>query len=140
MTLHCNLCVFLFELLSLNMQLPIKFFTVLLNNLLYMITCKSFRIFYEPEDARWSSSENLFIVIDTTFRKNETSRIIVYIETICPNYFYCLFLISRSLRLSNLITRIAMNLKISVLVIFVEAIVYWLLNNLGDCTFKQTCS
>ena len=71
MTLHCNLCVFLFELLSLNMQLPIKFFTVLLNNLLYMITCKSFRIFYEPEDARWSSSENLLILIDTTFRKNE---------------------------------------------------------------------
>ena len=71
MTLHCNLCALSFELLSLNMQLPIEFFTVLLNNLFYMITCKSFRIFYEPEDARWSSSENLLILIDTTFRKNE---------------------------------------------------------------------
>ena len=29
-----------------------------------MTTCKSFRIFYEPEDARWSSSENLFILIN----------------------------------------------------------------------------
>ena len=69
----------LFELLSLNIQLPIKFFTVLLNNLFYVITCKSFRIFYEPEDARWSSSENLLILIDTNFRKNETSRVTVYI-------------------------------------------------------------
>ena len=69
----------LFELLSLNIQLPIKFFTVLLNNLFYVITCKSFRIFYEPEDARWSSSENLLILIDTNFRQNETSRVTVYI-------------------------------------------------------------
>ena len=47
-----------------------------------------FRIFYEPEDARWSSSKkfvNFNKEIDTTFTKNETSRIIVYIETICPN-------------------------------------------------------
>ena len=44
-----------------------------------MITFKSFRIFYEPEDARWSSSENLLILIDTSFRKNETSRLTVYI-------------------------------------------------------------
>ena len=51
-----------------------------------MIICKSFGIFYEPEDARWISSENLFILIKkTTFRKNKTSRIIVYIETTCPN-------------------------------------------------------
>ena len=46
-----------------------------------MITCKSFRIFYEPGNARWSSSENLFNLINTTFTKNETSSVIVYIIT-----------------------------------------------------------
>ena len=54
----------------------------------FRIFYEPFRIFYEPEDARWSSSKkfvNFNKEIDTTFTKNETSRIIVYIETICPN-------------------------------------------------------
>ena len=52
-----------------------------------MITFKSCKIFYEPDDARWSSNKNLFILINQNNlqKKNETSRIIVYIETICPN-------------------------------------------------------
>ena len=28
-----------------------------------MITCKFFRIFYEADNVRWSSSENFFILI-----------------------------------------------------------------------------
>ena len=41
---------------------------------------------YQPGDARWSSSKNLFILINKNkFRKNGTSCIIVYIETICLN-------------------------------------------------------
>ena len=73
-----------FDLLSLSMYLPDKFltfFTVLLENLFYMITCKSFWIFYEPDDARWISSENLFILINkNNFLEKETFRIIVYIK------------------------------------------------------------
>ena len=41
------------------------------------------------------------------------------------------------MRLNNLKTRSAMNAKISVFVICVEAITYLLLNNLHDCTFKE---
>ena len=50
------------------------------------MTCISLRIFYEPDDARWSSSKNLFILINkNNFIKNETFRIVVHIETICLN-------------------------------------------------------
>ena len=53
------------------------------------------------------------------------------------NSFYCFFLfISKTLRLSNLKNRTAMNVKVSVFVICVEAIIYLLLYNLHDCTFK----
>ena len=47
------------------------------------------------------------------------------------NSFYCLF-INKNLRLNNLKTRTAMNAKISVFVISVEAIIYLLLYNLHD--------
>ena len=44
--------------------------------------------------------------------------------------------INKTLRLNNLKTRAAMNAKISVFVICVEAIIYLLLYNLHNCTFK----
>ena len=44
--------------------------------------------------------------------------------------------INKTLRLNNLKTRTAMNAKISVFVVCVEAIIYLLLYNLHDCTFK----
>ena len=44
--------------------------------------------------------------------------------------------INKTLRLSNLKARIAMNPKISVFVTSVEAIIYSLLCKLHDCTFK----
>ena len=53
------------------------------------------------------------------------------------NSFYCLFLfIIKNLRLNNLKTRIAVNAKISVFVICVEAIIYLLLYDLHDCTIN----
>ena len=53
------------------------------------------------------------------------------------NCFYCLFLFTnKTLRLNNLKTRTPMNVKIPVFVICVEAIIYLLLYNLHDCTFK----
>ena len=53
------------------------------------------------------------------------------------NSFYCLFLfINKKLRLNNLKTRIAVNAKISVFVICVEAIIYLLLYDLHDCTIN----
>ena len=58
------------------------------------------------------------------------------------NSFYCLIFINKSLWLNNLKTRTAMNAKMSVFVMFVsvslfvvEAIIYFLLYNLHDCTF-----
>ena len=45
-------------------------------------------------------------------------------------------LINKTLRLNNLKTTTAMNAKISVFVICVEAIIYLLLYNLHGCTFK----
>ena len=42
---------------------------------------------------------------------------------------------NKTLWLSNLKTRIAMNAKITVFVICVERIIYWLLFNLHDSTF-----
>ena len=44
--------------------------------------------------------------------------------------------INKTLWLNNLKARTAMNVKISVFVISVEAIIYLLLYNLHDCTFK----
>ena len=44
--------------------------------------------------------------------------------------------INKTLRLNNLKSRTAMNAKISVFIICVEAIIYLLLYNLHDCTFK----
>ena len=43
---------------------------------------------------------------------------------------------NKTLGLNNLKIRIAMNATISVFVICVEAIIYWLLCNLHDCTFN----
>ena len=45
--------------------------------------------------------------------------------------------INKTLRLDNLKGRRATNAKISVFVICVEAIIYLLLHNLHDCTFKK---
>ena len=42
---------------------------------------------------------------------------------------------NKTLWLSNLKTRIAMNVKITVFVICVEVIIYWLLYNLHEGTF-----
>ena len=42
---------------------------------------------------------------------------------------------NKTLWLNNLKTRIAMNAKITLLRICVEAIIYWLSYNLHDCTF-----
>ena len=44
--------------------------------------------------------------------------------------------INKTLRLNNLKTRAAMNAKVSLFVICVEAIIYLLLYNLQDFTFK----
>ena len=44
--------------------------------------------------------------------------------------------INKPLRLNNLKTKTAMNAKISVFVVCVEAIIYLLLYSLHDCTFK----
>ena len=41
------------------------------------------------------------------------------------------------LLLNNLKTKTAMNAKISMFVICVEAFMYWLLHNLHDCAFKK---
>ena len=46
--------------------------------------------------------------------------------------------INKTLRLNNLKTRTAMNAKISIFVICVEAIIYLSLHNFHDCTFKHT--
>ena len=43
---------------------------------------------------------------------------------------------NKNLRLNNLITRTAINAKIFVFVICIEAIIYLLLHSLHDCTFK----
>ena len=52
-----------------------------------------------------------------------------------PFLLYFLF-INKTLRLNNLKPRTAMDAKISVFVVGVEAIIYLLLYNLHDCTFK----
>ena len=44
--------------------------------------------------------------------------------------------INKILWLNNLKTRTAMNVTISVFVVCVEAMIYLLLHNLHDCTFK----
>ena len=54
-------------------------------------------------------------------------------------HFLILF-INKTLPLNNLRTRTAMNAKISMLVICVEAIIYLLLYNMHDCTFKLSNS
>ena len=51
-------------------------------------------------------------------------------------FLLSLLFINKSLRVSNLKTRTAMNVKISAFVICVEVIVYSLLYNLHDCTFN----
>ena len=45
--------------------------------------------------------------------------------------------INKVVQINNLKTRTAMNVKISVFVIFVEAIMYLLLHILHDCSFKS---
>ena len=55
-------------------------------------------------------------------------------------YFSTVFMVfsvySKTLRLNNLKTRTAMNAKISIFVLCVEAIIYLLLYSLHDCNFK----
>ena len=68
------------------------------------------------------------------------------IPTICNfaviyprNLSFSFLFINKTLRLNNLKTRTAMNAKISVFFfIYVKAIIYMLLCNLHDCTFKVT--
>ena len=55
------------------------------------------------------------------------------------NSLYCFLFINKTLRFNNLKTTRAVNAKISVLVIGAEAIIYLLLYNLHDCTFKDYC-
>ena len=50
---------------------------------------------------------------------------------------FVFLLINKTLQLNNLKTRPTMNAKVSVFVICVEAIIYLLLYNLHDCTFKE---
>ena len=54
-------------------------------------------------------------------------------------FLLSLLFINKSLRISNLKTRTAMNVKISAFVICVEVIIYLLLYNLHDCTLSQRC-
>ena len=52
--------------------------------------------------------------------------------------FYCLFsFINKTLRLNILKARAAMNVKLSVFDICVEAVIYLLLHNLHDSNFKE---
>ena len=44
-----------------------------------MITCKSFRTFYEPDDARWSSGENLFVLINNYNFQKKTKLFILLV-------------------------------------------------------------
>ena len=58
-------------------------------------------------------------------------------STLLFNSFYCHFyFINKTLRRNNLKTRTTMNAKISLFVICIEAIIYLLLYDLHDCTFK----
>ena len=61
-----------------------------------------------------------------------------FLPGICV-HFLILF-INKTLPLNNLRNRTAMNAKISMLVICVEAIIYLLLYNMHDCTFKLSNS
>ena len=55
-------------------------------------------------------------------------------EPIFSQFLLSFLFINKSLRLNNLKTRTAINAKISVFVIFIEAIMYFLLYNLLDFT------
>ena len=58
-------------------------------------------------------------------------------SSLLVNSFYCLFCLeNKHLRLNRLKTTAAMNARISVFVICVEAIIYFLLHNLHDCSIK----
>ena len=52
-------------------------------------------------------------------------------------FLFSFLFISKTLQLNNLESRAAMNAKISVFCICVKAIIYLLLCNLHDCTFKS---
>ena len=58
---------------------------------------------------------------------------VAYILTVLLSFLF----INKTLRLINLKTRAAMNAKMSLFVICVEAIIYLLLYNLHDCTFNN---
>ena len=65
------------------------------------------------------------------------ARGIFYFPRKFLNSFYCLFcFIDKTLRINNLKTRTAINAKISVFFICVKAIIYLLLYNLHEWTFK----
>ena len=61
------------------------------------------------------------------------------IPTICSSWPFLLFFlfINKTLRLNNLTIATAVNTKISVFAIRVEAAIYLLLYNLHDCTFNK---
>ena len=64
-------------------------------------------------------------------------KIAIFLKSSLLFKFQVSFLfINKTLQLYNFKTRTAMNAKISVFVIGVEAIIYLLLNNVQDCTFK----
>ena len=64
-----------------------------------MTTSISFRIIYEPDAARWSSSENLFILIKKPFEKMKLlvilfilkTCIIIFESTDCNFDYVCFF-------------------------------------------------
>ena len=57
-------------------------------------------------------------------------------DVIYPSFYKIFLFLNKTLRVNNLKTRTTMNKKISLFVICVEVIIYLLLYNLRDCTFK----
>ena len=65
------------------------------------------------------------------FQKYSKKSSLLFQQFLLPFLF-----INKILRLNNVKTRTAMNVKTSVFVIYDEAIIYLLLYNLHDCIFK----
>ena len=78
-------------------------------------TIYNFAIIY-PWNLLFSSKVSYFLAVSTVVYKKKT------------------------LQLNNLKTRAAMNAEISVFVICVEAIIYFILYNLHHCPFKAQCN
>ena len=69
--------------------------------------------------------------------QNFSLKIAIFLKSTTFKQFLLYFLsINKSSQFNDLKTRAAMDAKISVFVIYVEAIIYLLLHNLHDSTFK----